>query len=143
MKTSALAAGDNVVHLRTRSPVQGIHLLGEWYGCPRSEPLRRAERLRAVCLQIVRESSFDVMSAMFQQFEPEGAMGAVLLTDAHLAIHTWPDTGFVAVDFYACYLTPYTRGRAHAVFSSLREVLRPVWVNFSELSRGVPDGSVM
>ena len=139
MKSSALSAGDNVVHLRTRSPVQGLHLLGEWYGCPRSEPLRRAERLRLVCLQLVREASFDVISATFHQFEPEGVMGTVLLSDAHLAIHTWPDTGFIAVDFYACHLTPQTRTRAHAVFNSLREVLRPVWVNFSELSRGVPE----
>lgn len=49
--------------------------------------------------------------------------------------------GFAAVDFYACHLTPQTRGRAHALFNSLREMLRPVWVNFSEISRGVPEGA--
>src|SRR3982751_3057571 len=28
---AAAAADDNVVHLRTRSPVLGLHLLAEWY----------------------------------------------------------------------------------------------------------------
>ncbi len=138
MKSAVAAAhADNVVHLRTRSPVQGLHFMGEWYGCPRTDSLKRAEHLRQVGVQLAREAGFDVVSSLFQQFQPNGVVGTILMADAHIAIHTWPDTGFVAVDFYACHLSPGTRERAAGFLANLRQVLRPVWVNASEISRGV------
>ena len=132
---------DNVVHLRTRSPVLGLHVLAEWYGCPRSDAIKRSEHLRALCLQLLRESGFDVVSSLFEQFEPGGVVATVVLDDAHIAIHTWPETGFVALDCYACHLTETNRTRVLAFLSRLRDVLRPVWVNTTEVNRGVPDPS--
>jgi S-adenosylmethionine decarboxylase len=126
---------------RTQAPLQGIHLLAEWYGCPRRECLRKSERLRTQCLQLAKEAGFDVLSAHFHQFDPQGVMGAVLMVDGHLAIHTWPDTGFVAVDVYACHLNPASRARARCLLDKLRDCLRPVWANCSEISRGVADAA--
>jgi S-adenosylmethionine decarboxylase len=141
MKASALAAvDDNVVRLRTRSPVLGLHILAEWYGCPRSNAIKRADHLRQVSLQLMREAGFDVVSSVFEQFQPGGVVGTVVLADAHMSIHTWPETGFVAIDFYACHLSEVNRGRSLRFLARLREVLRPVWVNTTELKRGVPDG---
>lgn len=142
MKASAVAAADdNVVHLRTRSPVVGLHVLAEWYGCPRSDAIKRADHLRQLCLQLVRQAGFDVVSSLFEQFEPGGVVGTIVLADAHVAIHTWPETGFVAVDVYACHLDETNRARSMRLLASLREVLRPVWVNTTEVNRGVPDGT--
>lgn len=140
MKASALKSSPgNVVHLRTRSPGQGVHFLAEWYGCPRSDAIRRAERLRALCLQVARESGCEIVSSLFQQFEPDGVIGMIVLPDAHVAIHTWPDTGFVAVDLYACHDDGGSRARAGAFLARIRELLRPVWINDTEVARGVAD----
>lgn len=140
MKATLLAShGDNVVHLRTRSPTIGLHVLGEWYGCPRAGPMKRAERLAQVCSQLAREVRFEVVSHAFQQFEPDGVIGVLILSDAHIAIHTWPETGFVAIDVYTCHLTPDTRQRALEFLGKLRDVLRPVWVDTSEINRGVAE----
>ncbi len=142
MKSATLASRTTeVVHLRTRSPVQGLHVLGEWYGCPRSEAIRRADRLRQVCVQLAREHGFEVLAQTFAQFQPQGVIGTMILGDAHFAIHTWPDTGFVAVDCYASHLTPRTRHRALDLLARLSEVMRPVWINTSEIKRGVADGT--
>lgn len=141
MKPELAGAANNVVHLRTRSPVQGLHVLAEWYGCPRSEAIRRAERLRQTCVQLVRETGGVVVAATFQQFEPDGVVGALVMTDAHIAIHAWPETGFVAVDFYACHLDGGSRARVSAFFAKLRDVLRPVWVHSTEVNRGIGDGA--
>jgi S-adenosylmethionine decarboxylase len=130
---------DKVIHLRTRSPELGIHLLAEWYGCPRSETLRRADTLRVVCVQLLRESGLQVVSSLFEQFQPSGVVGTLVLSDAHIAIHTWPDTGFVALDFYACHDTQNSRAAVSRVLAGLREVLRPVWVHTTEVNRGVTE----
>ena len=37
--------------------MEGIHLLGEWYGCPADEPLlTQADALRELCRRAVDES---------------------------------------------------------------------------------------
>ena len=72
-------------------------MLAEWYAGPRSETLRRADTLRVICVQLLRESGLQVASSLFEQFQPSGVVGTFVLSDAHIAVHTWPDTGFVAL----------------------------------------------
>src|SRR6478672_5000539 len=60
--------------------MEGIHLLGEWYGCPADEPLlTQASALRDMCRQAVDESGLTILGDSFFQFEPQGVTGTVLL----------------------------------------------------------------
>lgn len=43
-----------------------------------------------------------VVSDQFQQFEPMGVSGVVVISESHLAIHTWPEHHYAAVDFFSC-----------------------------------------
>ena len=52
-----------------------------------------------------------VVGDSFHQFEPQGVTGTVLLAESHLAIHTWPEQGFVTIDVYVCNLQPTIRPR--------------------------------
>ena len=72
--------------------MDGIHLLGEWYGCPADTPeFTRADALRALCLDAARDAGLTIVGDRFHQFEPQGVTGTVLLAESHLAIHTWPE----------------------------------------------------
>ena len=42
------------------------------------------------------------MQTVFHEFEPQGVTGVIVLSESHLSIHTWPETGYAAVDFYTC-----------------------------------------
>lgn len=35
-------------------------------------------------------------------FAPQGVTGVLLLEESHVSIHTWPEKGYAAVDFYTC-----------------------------------------
>src|SRR5262249_5342259 len=86
--------------------MDGIHLLGEWYGCPAdTAEFTRAEALRAVCVAAVEAAGLTIVGDRFFQFQPQGVTGTVLLAESHLAIHTWPEAGFVTVDVYVCNYT--------------------------------------
>ena len=86
--------------------MDGIHLLGEWYGCPADTPaFTRADVLRDVCVGAARNAGLTVVGDRFFQFEPQGVTGTVLLAESHIAIHTWPEAGFVTVDVYVCNYT--------------------------------------
>ena len=43
-----------------------------------------------------------VVEAHFHEFKPIGVSGFVVITESHLAIHTWPEHRFAAVDIFTC-----------------------------------------
>lgn len=44
----------------------------------------------------------NIVASMFQPFVPQGVSGVVVVEESHLSIHTWPEYGYAAVDFYTC-----------------------------------------
>ena len=117
--------------------MDGIHLLGEWYGCPADTPeFTRADALRKVCVDAVAAAGLTVVGERFFQFEPQGVTGTVLLAESHLAIHTWPEHGFVTVDVYVCNVTTDNTAKAEQVFRELEAALRPQRTHFQAIHRG-------
>ena len=120
--------------------MDGIHLLGEWYGCPADTPVfTQADALRDVCRQAVEEAGLTIVGDRFFQFKPQGVTGTVLLAESHLAIHTWPEAGFVAVDVYVCNYTTDNSDKADRVFRALQAVLKPQRSRFQAIRRGGKD----
>jgi S-adenosylmethionine decarboxylase proenzyme len=121
--------------------MDGIHLLGEWYGCPTTKPeMLDANALRALCLRAVGEAGLTAVGERFHQFEPQGVTGAVILAESHLAVHTWPEIGSVTIDVYVCNYTTDNTGKAEALFRALERVLEPEHTRFQAIHRGGADG---
>jgi S-adenosylmethionine decarboxylase proenzyme len=116
--------------------MEGIHLLGEWYGCPAEPLLTQADALRDLCRKVVDESGLTIVGDRFFQFEPHGVTGTVLLAESHLAIHTWPEAGFVTVDVYVCNYTTDNTAKAERVFKALERAFRPRRASFQSIHRG-------
>ena len=120
--------------------MDGIHLLGEWYGCPAAMPeMTRAEPLRTLCLRLSQASGMTIVGDSFFQFEPQGVTGTVLLAESHMAIHTWPEAGFVSVDVYVCNLKTDNTAKAEQVFRVLEAALQPRRKRFQAIRRGGKD----
>jgi S-adenosylmethionine decarboxylase len=114
----------------------GIHLLGEWYGCPANEQLTQADALRTLCRRVVEDAGLTIVGDRFHQFEPQGVTGTVLLAESHLAIHTWPESGFVTLDVYVCNYTTDNTRKAERVFRALEAALKPARKRFQAIRRG-------
>jgi S-adenosylmethionine decarboxylase len=120
--------------------MDGIHLLGEWYGCASDTPeFTRAEALRALCVEAAQAAGLTVVGDRFFQFEPQGVTGTVLLAESHVAIHTWPEAGFVTVDVYVCNYTTDNTDKAQKVFDRLETALKPARKHFQAIRRGSKD----
>jgi len=120
--------------------MDGIHLLGEWYGCPAESPeFTRADALRTLCLEAARAAGLTIVGDSFFQFKPQGVTGTVLLAESHLAIHTWPEHGFVTVDVYVCNLATDNSGKARHLFDALEAALKPEHTKFQAIVRGGKD----
>lgn len=93
----------------------GRHLLVEYTGC---EPARLAdlERVATAMLEAARTAGATVVTHSFHHFAAQdggaGVSGAVIIAESHLAIHTWPEHRFAAVDFFSCGPVDMDRGLA-------------------------------
>ncbi len=80
---------------------RGRHLLVEYTGCT-AQALNDLKRIEQLMNQAVRAAGATVVASVFQPFEPHGVSGVVVIEESHISIHTWPEHGYAAVDFYTC-----------------------------------------
>jgi S-adenosylmethionine decarboxylase len=79
----------------------GIHLLIELWSCNRRkiDDLHGLERIMS---QAATVAGAHVLKTAFQDFNPQGVSGVVVIAESHLTIHTWPEHGYAAVDIFTC-----------------------------------------
>jgi S-adenosylmethionine decarboxylase proenzyme len=80
---------------------QGRHLLAEYWGC-RLDVLIDINAIERLLRHAAEAAACTVVQAVFHQFSPTGISGVVVIEESHLSIHTWPEHGYAAVDFYTC-----------------------------------------
>ncbi|QED26859.1 adenosylmethionine decarboxylase [Microvenator marinus] len=79
----------------------GRHLLVEFFGCSETI-LNDIQSIEDVMRKAVKASGATEVGCVFHKFNPVGASGVIVLSESHISIHTWPEEGFAAVDFYTC-----------------------------------------
>ncbi len=110
----------------------GRHVLMEFQGCD-AAILNDKIRLEALMLLAVEKSGATPVKALLHPFNPQGVSGVILLQESHISIHTWPEQGYAAMDFYTCGdCTP------EAGLDTLQHGLSALSVEFMVMQRGVP-----
>jgi S-adenosylmethionine decarboxylase len=87
--------------------IVGTEWLVDAAGC-RVEALRDVNLLRALFSRVITELNLQVVgTAAWEQFPPPGGVtGLVLLTESHLACHTYPEFGVATFNLYCCRARP-------------------------------------
>ena len=79
----------------------GTHIVCELSGCdPRS--LTDVAAVEKMMVGAAKEANATIVETAFHRFQPHGVSGVGVIQESHLSIHTWPDTGYAAMDFYTC-----------------------------------------
>lgn len=79
----------------------GHHVLVEFYGCD-PDILDNLDSVRKNLVEAARLTGATVVGEVFHKFAPQGVSGTVVIAESHLAIHTWPELGYCALDLYTC-----------------------------------------
>ncbi len=79
----------------------GRHILGEFFGC-NSTMLNDVDTVERVLVDAALNAGAEVREVAFHRFSPQGVSGMVIISESHLAIHTWPELGYAAVDVFTC-----------------------------------------
>ena len=112
----------------------GTHILVDLYECP-SKLLNDLEYIKESMQKAGRAAGATILNSNFHRFSPHGITGVLTIQESHLAIHTWPEYGYAAVDLFTCgqNINPW---RAYEV---LKAVLCADRATAVEMHRGQSD----
>lgn len=79
----------------------GRHVLAEIYDCEFAV-LNDLKKVEEFMVKAALEAGAEVREFVFHKFSPQGVSGVVVISESHLAIHTWPELGYAAVDVFTC-----------------------------------------
>jgi S-adenosylmethionine decarboxylase len=77
------------------------HLLAELHGCDPAL-LNDPERLRVLMLRAAEKARAHVVGEVTHRYAPHGVTCLLVLEESHFSLHTWPEAGYAAADFYTC-----------------------------------------
>ncbi|MEM7688928.1 MAG: adenosylmethionine decarboxylase [Pseudomonadota bacterium] len=78
----------------------GTHALIDVRGARR---LDEPDHVEAVLRRAAKAAGATVLQGHFHHFGPAmGVTGVLMLAESHISIHTWPETGFAALDIFMC-----------------------------------------
>ncbi len=105
----------------------GKHWLVEFYGCP-ADRLSSVPKVEQALCDAAVQAGATIVETRFHQFAPWGVSGIVIIQESHLSIHTWPEHGFAAFDFFTCdtgLMADKTLEFLREAFSAAQMVVRP------------------
>lgn len=112
----------------------GRHILIEFYNCD-EEILKNPTLIKEHMNEAAKIANATIVVSVFRHFNPYGVSGAVIISESHLAIHTWPEYGYAAVDVFTCgdKIDPWT------AFKFLEDIFKSDRSESIEVPRGMVD----
>jgi len=107
----------------------GLHLIADFWNVKDIEDEREMKEL---LVGSAKAAGSTVLEVLTYKFSPQGITGVVLLAESHIAIHTWPEIGYAAVDVFTCG----DKARPEIALDYLKGVLQPKRIDITKLKRG-------
>lgn len=109
----------------------GRHLLVDFYGVA-ADRLSDGNVLERCLIEAARLAGLTPLGPpMIHSFQGGGQTAFLLLSESHIAVHTYPERGFVAIDIFSC-----GKNDPSAALEVFRSALAPETQRVTLLDRG-------
>ena len=78
----------------------GTHVLLDLWGCSHLQDMARIEQAMREAAAVCGATVLEVKLHCFGV--DAGITGVAILAESHISIHTWPETGYAAIDVFMC-----------------------------------------
>ena len=113
---------------------KGLHIIAE-FTTLESAGLSDFTAFKALVENAISRYGLTKVGEVYHNFPGGGFTAVVCLTESHLSIHTWPESGMATFDVF---LSNYLRDNEHtcrSLFKDVSEFYAPVTINKTELRR--------
>ena len=107
----------------------GIHLIAEFWG---GKNIEQEEELKELLLEATKKAKSTPLKIAIHSFSPQGITGVVLLAESHIALHSWPEVNYLAIDIFTCG----DESRPYQALEYFKEEIKPKRVELKEIKRG-------
>lgn len=125
--TTTTENGKKQIHL-------GQHVLAEFFECD-PNILNNVSMVEKLMTEAALECGATIVQKCFHMFSPYGVSGVVIISESHLAIHTWPELGYAAVDLFTCG----DKCDPKVSYAYLKKMFNSKNASYRELKRGIID----
>jgi len=99
--------------------------LAVFEGCPRAW-LNSPDALRGALRDAVAAGAFTSLAEVVVPFSPQGVTACAVVSESHLALHSWPEEGRLFVDVASCGSPDNARRAVEAIARALPEGRRVI-----------------
>ena len=108
----------------------GIHLIAEfWYG----KEIKTKKEAERILKNSVKEARATALEIVIHKFNPQGLTGVILLAESHIAVHSWPELNYTAIDIFTCG----DKSSADKALEYFKRELNPKKVKVIKIKRGM------
>ena len=112
----------------------GRHILAEFFDC-NPNIINNLQLIEELMSEAAIECGATIVQKCFHMFNPHGVSGVVIIAESHLAIRTWPEIGYAAVDLFTCGESCDPK----VAYEYLKKAFGSENGSYSELKRGIID----
>ncbi|MEM4161098.1 MAG: adenosylmethionine decarboxylase [Thermoplasmata archaeon] len=109
----------------------GKHIIADLYGVS-PELIAREETVVRLMEEVMEETGLHRVSSISKQFNPHGVTAIVLVSESHVAIHTWPEYELVNLDIFTCS----NEEKTEKAFNAFLEKFKPKYYRHMVIDRG-------
>lgn len=107
-----------------------MHIIADFWGM--SHLPDSSSEIESLLIEAAKTAKANILKTALYKFDPQGVTGVILLSESHISIHTWPETGYASIDAYTCgdHTDPM------AAVNYLKKSLKPLVVQMTKIKRG-------
>jgi S-adenosylmethionine decarboxylase len=107
----------------------GMHLIADfWFG----KKIENPKKLERVLIEAAKRAGNTPLEFSYHKFNPQGLTGVLLLAESHIALHSWPEFNFLAIDIFTCG----NKAFPEKALKYLKRILKPAKVKVLKIERG-------
>jgi len=85
--------------------------------------------------EIIESNKIQCLGMVTHEFDNGGFTVTVCLAESHIAVHTWPEIGYVTLDVYLCSYKHNNNKKAENIHLEICEYFDHIQINTTKLLR--------
>jgi len=108
----------------------GTHMVADFWN---GKVIKNKKELETLLRGAAKAANSNPLQLSIYKFKPRGITGVILLAESHIAVHTWPEIGYIAIDIFTCG----KKARPQKALKFFENYLEPKKMDVNEIKRGV------